>query len=1102
MKPIASYSFLPWLRQGVANTITAPDHDAAVKTRASIHVEVTLKGEPLGGGAELTQTIAQDIALYGPGDIIGIDPRAIFRTDPRPWITNFESNYLPAIEFYEEDFPWRYTPAAPDASGLRLRPWLTLIVLQDTEFSDGATAADQPLPAIAINALGVFPAADDLWAWAHVHFNQSLGANPGEIISPDMNAVLPRVQSLLATNPDAAYSRVVCPRRLADNTGYHAFLIPTFETGRLAGLGKDPGASPSATTASWENYGGKADAARMPFYYRWYFRTGSKGDFEYLVSLLKPQPVDSRVGQRDMDVLRPGSNLPPIDDPALAGVLKLGGALRVPDADLSPEELQLRQRYEDWDQPYPVLFQKALAAFVNLPDDYVEKAAPDANAASGLGTSVEDDPDPLITAPLYGRWHALTQRLLTQRNGTPAPHATNWVHNLNLDPRHRVAAGFGGEVVESNAEKFMDDAWQQIGDVLAANRTVRLLQLATAVSTRWYDVHLLPLAAANNERAMAWTAPVSRRVLMDGVTAAHARTTSMVPLAVTSTAMRRVVRPAARLMRSLPFDAQATRLNLINRINAGEVSAAPPKEVPPALPTVDQAADAALPANEPGWVRDLLRRWPWLPNAVLLAALLLGIVLALAGAWFVLPVVVGALLWVWWLLRRWQAANVPTQAISESGQTPASVATLPNNPSFEIAEPGTVFRPLPGLTDSPTAIRFKAALSDWYTLAQVSGAVAPRPAPITLNLGQFNASLIASIDPRLTIHKRGLSYIAIPDWIRLQLGEDLNEVMAYPKIDTPMYEPLKKASAELFLPNLNLIAQNSITLVETNQPFIEAYMVGLNHEFARKLLWREYPTDQRGSYFRQFWDVRSHLDSADLSKDALKEKLYDIPKLHRWDADSTLGTHNNRQPSGHTGEQAVLVIRGELLKKYPTAVIFAQAAVWALNSNGSIDLTKPRSLVKLDPSEEDHPPREKLRMPLYEAKVDPDIYFFGFDLTVPEAKGGPGNNPKDNAGWFFVLQERPGEPRFGLEIERTRPLNVFDELIWDDALPGGAAGAFLTASSLDVVTLLKPPGGDPESVQYADDNLVVGAPTSAARWAYMLYRAPVMVAVHADEMLK
>ena len=90
-----------------------------------------------------------------------------------------------------------------------------------------------------------------------------------------------------------------------------------------------------------------------------------------------------------------------------------------------------------------------------------------------------------------------------------------------------------------------------------------------------------------------------------------------------------------------------------------------------------------------------------------------------------------------------------------------------------------------------------------------------------------------------------------------------DEVMAYPKIDLPMYQPLKAISVENFLPGMNYIAPNSITLVETNQRFIEAYMVGLNHEFARKLLWREYPTDQRGSYFRQFWDVHSYIDPID-----------------------------------------------------------------------------------------------------------------------------------------------------------------------------------------------------------------------------------------------
>ncbi len=56
-----------------------------------------------------------------------------------------------------------------------------------------------------------------------------------------------------------------------------------------------------------------------------------------------------------------------------------------------------------------------------------------------------------------------------------------------------------------------------------------------------------------------------------------------------------------------------------------------------------------------------------------------------------------------------------------------------------------------------------------------------------------------------------------------------------------MYEPLKDRSAAL-LPSINLIEFSSITLLETNQPFIEAYMVGLNHELlARALMALERP---------------------------------------------------------------------------------------------------------------------------------------------------------------------------------------------------------------------------------------------------------------------
>ena len=1106
MITIATYSFLPWLREGVANTITAVDGDNTVKTRATINVALQLTGEAVGGGAPLTQPLSQNIALYGPGDIIGIDSRAIVRLEPHNWITNFESNYFPAIDFYDEDFPWRYTPAAPDGTGLKLRPWIALIVLTEKEFQEGQNGGNRPLPYITVPDASVFPPADQLWAWAHVHFNQSLSGGPSELVSPDMSAVLPRVQAIINQNPDLAYSRILCPRRLADNTAYHAFLMPVFETGRLAGLGEDPTTAPFATFSAWATYSGRLEPTNYPFYYRWYFSTGDQGDFESLVSLLKPQPVDSQVGTRDMDVQDPGSNIPGITDPALGGVLRLGGALQVPDPDLSAADLAERQKYENWDQPYPHPFEVALAKFINLADDYSDQSSAVANAATGIGPGISDDPDPLITSPLYGRWPSLTQRVLFNSDGTAAPNDTNWVHRLNLDPRFRVAAAFGTEVVSNNAEEYMNDAWEQIGDVLAANSKIRQLQLAMQVASRWHTQSLMPLASTNAERAMMLTAPVARRVLVSGTTVAATANASLVPLVYTSTVMRRVTRPGARLMRSLPFTATVTASNLLARVNSGAVSAAPPKVVPPSLPTINQTATATAPQGAPSWLLTLLQKYPWLPYAVLAIAVVLAVALAIlipVIGIFIGLAVAGAGIYLFTLLRKWETADAPSQDITEQNQTPSVVNQLPKNPTFVLSDPGSNFRPPTGATDSPTAANFKNALRDSFSLLTATRTVSQRPAPVALDLASLPSTMVKAVDPMTTIPKRGLSTISIPSWISQQIGDQFGEVMAYPKIDLPMYQPLKAISSELLLPNINLIPQNSITLIETNQRFIEAYMVGLNHEFARKLLWREYPTDQRGSYFRQFWDPGTYFDSTGLTPDQLKEKLYDIPELHRWALTSNLGDHNNRAAAGQTSAQAVLVIRGELLKKYPTAVIYAHHAQWAKKPDGSIDPTQPRSLQDIDAAFEESPPPSIVRTPLYEAKVDPDIYFFGFDLTIAQAEGGSGKNPNDDPGWFFVIKQRPGEPRFGLELTRSNPAEVFTELTWDDALPGAAPGQFLPATNLGSVTLTKPslPDPDDKTSQYDDDLQVDAAATSSARWAYVLFRSPVMIAVHADKML-
>ena len=111
--------------------------------------------------------------------------------------------------------------------------------------------------------------------------------------------------------------------------------------------------------------------------------------------------------------------------------------------------------------------------------------------------------------------------------------------------------------------------------------------------------------------------------------------------------------------------------------------------------------------------------------------------------------------------------------------------------------------------------------------------------------------------------------------------------MAHPVFTEPMYRALRDISPEFLAPNLELIPNNTISLLETNQRFIEAYMVGLNDEMGRELLWRQFPTDQRGSYFRQFWDVGDSVNRDPNKPPAqVEEELLDITRLHTWDRET------------------------------------------------------------------------------------------------------------------------------------------------------------------------------------------------------------------------
>ena len=1112
-----AYSFLPWTRQGLANRISAADGDATVKLRAQIAVDLTLTAKKLDGN-EAPSPISRPTQLYGPGDVLGIDSRAIVRVEPRNFTTNFEPNYLAAVEFYDEDFPWRYTPAAPDAAGARLRPWLTLIVLAEGEFIEGtttssltATGDQRPLPYVAIPSAdhaALLPVAEDLWAWAHVHVNRGLTASDTEVIAADRTVAAARLSATVAEDADLAYSRLVCPRRLEPGKAYTAFLVPTFESGRLAGLYLDPAKSPHATASAWGVYAGREDADFLPVYFRWTFRTGAIGDFEYLVRLLQPKPVNRRVGTRDIDVQRPAPNLPGVSDPALAGVLALGGALRVPRASLNTDELAAVQRQENWAEPRPHAFQKRLAALINLGDEYSARPASQANAGSGI-VEVAADPDPVVTPPLYGQWHALTPRLLTDRDGAPLPNNDNWVHEINLDPRFRVPAGFGTNVVQARQEDLMAAAWDQVGDVLEANQRTRRFQLSQQVAFVWHLAHFTPLAAENPGKTLQATAPLHTRVMSQQRTLRATLKTSLVPPALTTSTLRRIARPRGPLTRRLPFDGAVRPGQLIDRVNRGEVLPAPPKVTPPGVVTVDQVADGALPAA-PGWLIDLLRRFPFVAWLPLLLALILVLVFFLLG--FGIAPLSGTLLvgaavsgWLWRLRRSVQNSD----GLREGHQTPEAVDALPGSPDFKLTTPASdppssSVTLTAGGTDSAEGVRFKDALRDVGAVLQASvraDTVGENgPLRSALDLRAETRLTLAALDPAVTILRRARTEIRIPTRIAAQLSEEFLEAMAYPVFNLPMYRPLADLSAELLVPNINLIETNSVTLLETNQKFIESYMVGLNHEFARELLWREYPTDQRGSCFRQFWDVSSFLANTP-DDEVLREKLRDIPPLDRWPRASKLGDHDARERPGDNEEEVVLVIRGDLLKRYPNAVIYAQAAEWPRKADGTIDRTRERTLIGIDPAEEANPPRSKLRTPLYEAKIEPDIYFFGFDLTVPVAQGGIGENEADPPGWYFVIKERPGEPRFGFDETSAASLVVWNDLGWDDV---EMANKFIKPVRAAPLTLpAAPPAGEEEKEDQRREDVFVpwNASVSAAELAYILYQAPVMVALHAAEML-
>ena len=144
--------------------------------------------------------------------------------------------------------------------------------------------------------------------------------------------------------------------------------FPAFESGRLAGLGPRSHRRRLRRLASaWAPYAGQQEPQNFPYYYRWQFTHRRSRRLP-----LSGQPAQAAAGRshgRHARLRCHGSRLESSrhrqarpERHSASGRSARGSRCRPQ----RPPTRPTRDRYENWDQPYPDSFEVSLAKFINL----------------------------------------------------------------------------------------------------------------------------------------------------------------------------------------------------------------------------------------------------------------------------------------------------------------------------------------------------------------------------------------------------------------------------------------------------------------------------------------------------------------------------------------------------------------------------------------------------------------------------------------------------------------------------------------------------------------------------------------------------------------
>jgi hypothetical protein len=957
---MAQLTFYSSVRRGAALAITRPEFspasgNPAEDRRARLSVSLDFGNN---------RTAGTTVELVGPGDIVGLDTRAIVRSFPRTDENQAEGDFLAYVEFDQIDLPWRYTPAMvagvadPTNPTDRIRPWLFLLVLvEGVDFLESDFRPPQgveKLPQLTINEPGLLPKPDELWAWAHVQGHAPMTEQ--------------QMEQSLSDRQGPLVARLLSPRKLEDTTAYRAFLVPTFQRGVLAGKGIDPG----DTDALAEAWTANATApVTLPVYHSWRFQTGVVSSFDEAAKQLRPNGnLPSNIGLRELDVAEPGLDLPRAtpDDEALS----IGGALQRVTA---PDD--------------PTIAPGFIDALAELVDTGIVPSA------GGVRT---------VSPPLYGRWYAAENRL--DRSTTPVTNP-EWFHTLNSDPRYRVGAALGTEVVQRDQQALMAAAWEQVERVQEVNRARRVMQAGRGAFTSLLFRHL--------NRGPQSTILSSLGLVLG-------RVMSCTPGSTLTLSGRLDESPisgrfSAPWRRHFPGSAET----LINRINNGGFIRVP--ETPDGMNTPAGVLGGGVPGDVPDDTAGKIPAGMTADERLFTGVIIFWVarkLLATEGGRY------------WWLLRKLLRLGLDLiQLASTQGATqlilaeklragtltPDDITSAPAAPGFIAlaADPdfsNSATWPTPRVSTSTGSLTEANAFRDAAAalVGYISGALGPAPVLKKANIPSMVSCLLTALNPATSFVNFEISRHEVMKTLAWQATDKLEPILIAPEVGRPMWQALRDISPEWILPNVGDVPQNSVSLLRTNQAFIEAFMTGLNHEMTRELLWNGYPTDQRGTYFRQFWDFRGWVQG--MNQDDRDEiDFADIRPIAEWARPKELGQNKPEPPR----DQLVLLVRGDVIRRYPNVVVYAALA----SGPGALDDTKHR-------------------YPAFQGILTGDVAYYGFDLDADFSEA----SVKGNPGWYFVLQEHPSEPRFKQSIAPTpeRPnAELVDFVIGSGAPPAVAA---------------------------------------------------------------